>query len=462
MFTREIVEFSSHGLDQLEAEVKSTGNAVEDLRKKNAALRKALTDGTWQREAKALTRARGELKLYANEQQRLQNIAKRQAFDQRFGRFGGVAYHASRMRGAAGSSLGMASAGFSGMIGTAGMFGAALGAGALISRGFSGTSAAARLDMEIEKLSRTVAEKLLPVMSALTNNISRINQASDRTRAGTATFGDRVMDAATDPVNLIGAYLGYKGLQRFGGGTARAGIGRIAGGFAAGTAGRAVMMNPATALFAGSAWMFGQGFASHSYEQRYDQLSKRTYGRDGKAKFHSPLTGEEQQRFEYLIRNYAAAGDQGKDYLRQRREYASERLAEVEKKIADHRPSRSIYNPMKVFRGFGNAATGGWEDERQKWMMERNVIDRLRAGEQLNAGGGMNSLMLQVQGAGERRGLTDLHQELAEQIAQKIGVKQGEGDTLVDRIVNSINVLVNIGNSLLGVLGSNERHSVMK
>lgn len=465
MFAREVVEFSSSGLDKLEAEVKSTGNAVEDLRKKNAALRKALTDGTWQREAKALSKARGELKLYANEQQRLQNIAKRQMYDQRFGRFGGgLAYGASRLRGVGGGVLNAASAGFSGALGTAGMFGAALGAGALISRGFSGTSAAARLDMEIEKLSRTVAEKLMPVMNALTNNISRVNQASDRVRAGKGTFGDKVVDRAVSAIvpgsMAMAAWggvsaMGFRPAAHMG-----AGISRIASGFAAGSAGRAALMNPATWAFAGSAWMLSQGWDAASFDDRYRDLSTRTIGK-GQTRFNFGLSDDERQRFGYLIRNADAAGPDRAEYLKNRRAYASERLAEVEKKIADHRPSRSIYNRNKAVRGFFQAATGGWEGERQKWMMERNVIDRLAAGEQLS-GGGLGPLTMRVQGAGERRGLTDLHQEIAEQVAQKLsGRRQEEGDTTIDRIINSINVLVNIGNSLLGALGSNERHSVV-
>lgn len=414
--------------------MKSTGNAVDDLRKKNAALRKALTDGTWQREAKALSKARQELKLYGQEQERLQRQAQRQMFSQKYGRFGGaVAYGASRLKGAGGGVLNAASAGLGGLAGTAGMFGAALGAGALISRGFSGTSAAARLDMEIEKLSRTFAEKLMPVMNSLTNNISRINQATDRTRAGKGTFGDRAVSSLADPMNLIGAYGAYRGVRAIGGGSTATGAGRMFAGA------RAVGGGPLLAATVGID-MMRRGFAIGGMTDRQNELSSVTVRRDGSKRFTNQMTGEEWAKAKDITDEYGKLKDPGERaaFLKRQKEFEQRRLKRFERETKWTWAPTNLTDVGNNVRGFFGAWGGDTEEVKDTRRTRMRAVDRLAAGETPN---GIGSNMMQVLGAGERRGMTDLHQELAEQIAQKMGgATDGQGSTL-DDVIGVLNLI---------------------
>jgi hypothetical protein len=204
-------------------------------------LKKSLNDGTFLKQSREVRQATDDIRKHIAERRKLLEVAKKTELQDRYGqRAGSLAYHAQRLgrpagglvREAAGSALGLAAS-----------IGVPLSVAAVTARGFSGTSTYAKMDNEVERLSRHMASDLAPAMDWFTRQLNKINKASDRIRTGNGTLMDHVTANSPWAVGALGSIGGlaalstqFRGLLAGGLSTAGSTIGQSAFGTAAGAA----------------------------------------------------------------------------------------------------------------------------------------------------------------------------------------------------------------------------------
>lgn len=438
-FSKEYIEFAFNkaSLKDLKTEVESTEGNIKRLQKSNAQLVKDLNSGGFTRYAAKLREAKKELIAVRMEEEKLQRLATRQRLTGQYGRLGGnVAYWGQRAMAAGRPALGE---GARAALGFAGTVGAPLAAGAMISRGLSGTAAAARLDMEFEKLSRTIANLALPAVTGFTNFMNRVNNARDKANGGgELTNKERAFAALTSKEGIYGgaalaaaSYMGYRPLAHIM--------------TSAGNAGRFAIANP---LMTGGALAMARGLQIYNQDDRISALRNKDATKFTQGEFDQ--VGGLVQQFKYQKEG-------------ERAEWVKRALA-ANRRILD-RHDELFNNPSKP----GNFIAGMWgntfgdsQERRNELLLKRRALERLQSeaaggkmfsdGSSIDRGDGFNPLQMMVQGAGEKRASSDLHQELAEQIAQKFQpgeTNKNEGGPL--------DVIAEIAGRILAILERVER-----
>lgn len=433
MFSKEVVEFQAKGLDVIQAETKAMEKAVDDLRKANRRLKQEMRDGSWEKQSRSYAAAQRELRQVRAETERLAKAQRMASLRGQYGRLGGTAaYYGGRMQQVAGGIGG----GFSGMVGLAGSVGVPLGVGALASRGFSGTAAMSKLNMEIDRLSRHIATDLLPLLEGFSRNLSRINQARDATRAGRGTFGDRVLSSSLNVQNILGAFGANMLIRRTGGYAMNAGrlanVGRAGFGFAARSPGP-------TAAIGGGLYSINEGLTERSRERRMQELSERQ-SNGNRIRFAANFTPEEYQQVKGIISQAENIKDpdQRKRAIERYIETTRAKQEALGKRIDD----KSIFGKM-----FNSS------DEREQYNrlgLRLNAAQRMK----LSPGSiGEPTGMKIVEGAGERRSGAALYEELASSVAQMSG-NNSKGTTTADSVVDALNAVHSTLQSLLNPLQS--------
>ncbi len=455
-FSKEVIEFGQKGLKELKTEVRDLKEEMTKTHKANDKLRQQLSDGTWEKHAKRLQSARTAMAGFRREQEALQRTASRTLLDSRYGRVGGaIAFHGGGVaRGIGGAVSGIGG----GLFGAAAAFGAPLALGAMANRGFQGTAAAARLDMEFTRLSRHVANELLPAITALTNFIARFSNSADKVRAGTATRGDYgnnllrkslYAGAAWTAVSAMGfrpASWAASMAANYGGqlfNAARAGIPREAETLAVrgGSRGAGAMLG---AIGGAGIPLLGAGYSQYS-DYRALRKSRNQAGvsdadtasqQDLINEIRSLSPAEQAKRLE--LESQGAKNAVGHYEGMRGRQSGFKRFVD---KLMDQ-PLMAGFSPNYV-----GSKLGLIDDPNKMQAGHLNALSRQRVIEAMKRGelpGGNDATgMMMVAGAGERRGLTDVHQELAESIAQTLAGGSGKGGDSPNVILQAIRDITN-------------------
>lgn len=442
--SKEVVEFGSKGLTALKDEVKSLETAIADTQKANTKFSRQINDGTWERHSKRLATARKELVGIRVENERLQRLAQRQQLDSRYGRLaGGAMYFGQRF----GGTLANAAQGAgSSLLGAVAGIGAPLAVGALAKRGFEGTAGAARLDMELTRLSRNVAHDLLPALNLLTDTIGRVNRARDATRAGRGTASDYAISYGARAAMLGAGFVGANFITRGALGRGVMSAGRLGGGYA---------MSGFNAA-RGGAQAFGSmgGFGSSSMGWAAPALgitAAGAYGASGtisQARSNKRVQGA--MRGEWTPEQY----DRISGFADRIRAISDpiQRQAALEKVMQRQAQAALEIRKRQEKRG-GFGAFFGAEDRRlyesnaTMAFAARGLLEEARGGKKFGRPGDDGS-MLRVEGAGVRQASGDLYQELAEGFAQRGGIsEQQQGESLYDKAANAV---IDLRDSLLG------------
>lgn len=413
--TKEVVEFVEEGLDKIEKQVKDTEAAIKQMRNSNSELRKQMRDGSWERESKKLAGFRRELREVRREQDAIYASARRQSYVARYGRVGGnAAYFGSRAASAISSGFGSIQGA---AIGGAAALGVSFGVSSLASRGFSGTQHEASLQNALDRLSRTVARDLTPVMSGLTKVIDKVASAREMVRAGKGSPGDWATTAT--------AY-GAAGITAAGGAV---GVGSwIKNQFttaapqwalAAGVAGRAGMRTAGSV--AGRASPYAA--AAMGLYDIYDASTRSTLSssNDTRSRYQQKLDRGNE------IADASAGGRFARNTWRALGVdvRSPQRRAEDEGVDEDKRGwwTRTQDNADDWMEKYGPSyyswVKKGWQqvgvdirsDQRKKKVEGGSTVENLKY----------------VAGAGERRGLTDIYEELAAAIPTQMLGASGTG-----------------------------------
>lgn len=408
MFSREVVEFSAKGLDVLKAETKKTEQAIDDLRKANRKLKQEMRDGSWEKQARALSTTRRELTAVRVETERLQRAQRLAGFRGQYGRTLGTAMHYGSMAG--GRLQGIANGiggGFSGMLGLGSALGVGLGVSSLAQRGFSGTAGAARADAALDRLGRHIAADLMPALNAFTNIINRVSGARERTATGRGSFTDRAISVGTNG-NVLMAGAAWTGVSALGYRPMTHALGKAAYYVppAAQRFAGAAMDSPisgSAAKFGGGALALYMGYRGVRANLRGGNINDDTRKR-GLGQFSDSDISENRDLVEKSQR-FSTEGDRLK-YLKGE----SSRLMKEDRELTDKRQGRNL------FQLAGDWLVGSYDSDTRK---QREINKRLGIAQSLQrdsqAATKDRSMML-VQGAGERRDAAGLYEELASRV----------------------------------------------
>lgn len=410
---REQVEFKAIGLKELIDQAKELENQTKATREANRKLNRSLADGSYVRAAKDYDKAARALREVRREQSLIAAQIRRDDLMRKYGRVGGLgAYYggaAMSRLGGAGRALGGAG---SSLLGGAAALGATVSVGALASRGFSGTAAAAKLDQSFERLSRSVATDLLPAMDALSNIISKISNARENVRAGKGTLGDHATSIASDALLYGGSALAIGKLMGFSAGGM---LGGAVG--AAGRLGKFALSGPGAMVLGGAAAMY-EGSKLGSQQDRLNALQSVGI-KGGKRHYFEQFTDEEFGRVRGLVDEVRGISDPTA-----RKKRIGELQDANRADIAGHDDliNRSALNPRWLMNYEGD------QQKRSDLRLRKAALSRLKLeaeGGEAFTTKGSNNMML-VQGAGERRSSGELFEELSSATAKLIGTQQGE------------------------------------
>lgn len=452
--SKEVVEFGQTGLKELKDGVKDMKSEMTNVYNATEKLKRSMASGSYSRAVTQYEKATKALAAFRKEQDQVaknfQRDRLRQSYVNSYGRAGGtLAYAASQYGGGAirGIRSGIAQAASSGL-GIAASFGAPLAVGALANRGFQGTAAAARLDMEFTRLSRVVAQELLPAMSAVTNAIAGVTRASYRVKAGTADRSDYATNLGRKAVLYGGSLLALRGIGNFAfpgttgaiasaagratTGLARAGVSAVGAvsslGAIEGLAGTAARFSGRAAGPVGLAYALAEGGRAREYD-RGEAIKNRGTG-TGDADTPSDKVWVESV-------NKMSPGKRDKfirDHMKEL--YAKDRV------LSERAQNRGWLTTKLASLGIG--AGQGDVEEQTNINRRLNVAEKLQKGTLKGQGTGLQI----VAGAGERRDSSGLNQELAEAVAQRIGDdKQESGDSpnvIMQAIRDAVNDLVGV------------------
>ncbi len=174
------------------------------LKTQTAQLSQSLKDGSFVKQASDIAKATAELAKHRIEQRKVWDEGRRQVMQSRFGNTLGGGLYAAQKYGGRAMTAAQQIGGSA--VGLAGSMGATIGYGALVSRGFSGTSASAKLDNEFNMLSREIASSLLPEIELLTKGVRNIREARQRTRGGGGDLIDFAVGHTFEAAAATGLY----------------------------------------------------------------------------------------------------------------------------------------------------------------------------------------------------------------------------------------------------------------
>lgn len=442
-FGKEVVEFGQTGLKEILAMAKDLETQAKSTTKATEKLNKAIGSGAYTKAISQYKQAQKALEGVRKEQEKVTVAFKKHQQVQQYGRFGAFAV---RNAGAIGAGFGAAGRGIgrfaSSGLGVAASLGAPLAIGALANRGFQGTAAAAQLEAQFTRLSRTVANDLIPVIMGISKITGKIANARENVQAGRGSTGDY----ATSAMLWGGGALGALKVASYFGGFSASG----AAGQAVGYAGRTLLgaarfavsaPGPVAAMTLGAYSMY-RGYELGNQEDRLNDLTSRK-SRNGRVAYDNQFTRDEYGKVKNLNEGALTIQDPEK-----RLSYIQRELKRTETKYneLDEKTNRSWYNP----RLYTSALFGSDPDKLQDLRLRKISLERMgnaaKGGEAFtDPDASINRI---VEGAGERRSSGDLYEELATAAAKTMlsGNKDGESNSPVSILGDIFRLLNDVAN----------------